>query len=260
MPLRCLTDLARHGPVAVWMAVLATAACLTVAVAGAVAWGLETDPWSAVLTGGLTMAVLTLPGAWMIGRLSRALDEAERRQRALSISDPVTGLPNSRYLMQVGAQQVHQARRFNHPLAAVLLRLDALDKAPPLGLAGVPAADAARQGILRGAVARLRVQIRESDIFCRLDDDSLILLLPETDADIAVTMIDRLRDALAEAQGPDGEALTARYGLATLTRPDLADLLSRARLALTDAATPGAAVIAPRPDPTAPRPTGAGAR
>lgn len=247
MPLRCLRRLALRGPFAVWLATASALSMLSLIVAAGILWLLDLAVWPVVLVSLVCLMGLAAPVGWLVARLACALEAAEHRARALSMSDPVTGLPNSRFLHQIGVQQTHQARRYSHPLTAVLFRLDALDLPPPQGIAGLPVDDPAREGLLRSAAARLRILVRESDIFCRLDDDSLILLLPETDADGATLMVDRLREGLAAAPGIDGQGLTARFGVAAMSRPDLTHLLDRARAALAEAKEAGAMVLAPPP-------------
>lgn len=219
----CLQRLTRRGPLTVALSVV-TAIALTVAIAAGLLLAAMGVPLLPALALSVLPVLVLLPAlGWVIARLACALDAAEQRARALSISDPVTGLHNSRFLYEMGAQQVAQARRYSHPLTAVAFRLDC------------PTCEGSMDTVLRSAAARLRIILRECDILCRLDDDTFMALLPETDADGAEIVVTRLAAALADdpakvtAKTPQ---LSGQFGVAAMTRPDLPHLLDRARAAI----------------------------
>lgn len=91
--------------------------------------------------------------------------------------------------------------------------------------------------ILKMVVERCAAQMREADILGRYGGEEFVIALPETNAEEAVALADRLRQELAsrvvEAESTPA-LVTASFGVATLM-PDVTDimqLLNRADVAL----------------------------
>ena len=149
-----------------------------------------------------------------------ALDNALRIQRAeaLSVTDDLTQLYNSRYLSQVLRRETKRASRSGRPLSLLFIDLD--------GFKGVND----RHGHLAGssalveAAAVIRISARETDIVARFGGDEFALVLPDTGSDGAVAVGERIRDKIAahpflKKNGLDIK-LTVSVGVATL--PDVA--------------------------------------
>ena len=149
-----------------------------------------------------------------------ALDNAVllKRAEALSVTDDLTHLYNSRYLNQVLRRETKRASRSGRPLSLLFIDLD--------GFKGVND----RHGHLYGsralveAVAVIRSSARETDIVARFGGDEFALVLPDTGAEGAFAVGERIRDRIAEYRFLTGDGLdihlTASVGVATL--PDVA--------------------------------------
>ena len=162
------------------------------------------------------------------------LEEANRQLEALALHDTLTGLGNRRAFEQRMVQEMNQARRYGTPLSLLLLDVDSF-KAYNDSF-GHPAGDE----ILRRLAAILRGQGRETDFFARYGGEEFIVILPLTDARGAMTLAERLRAAVENAEWP-GRPVTASIGAATL-RAEMAGeeaLVSAADQALYAAKTAG---------------------
>jgi diguanylate cyclase (GGDEF)-like protein len=149
-----------------------------------------------------------------------ALDNALRMQRAeaLSVTDDLTQLYNSRYLSQVLRRETKRASRSGRPLSLLFIDLD--------GFKGINDTHGHLYGssALVEAAAVIRASARETDIVARFGGDEFALVLPDTGSDGAVAVGERIRDKIAIHRFLLGEGLdiklTASVGVATL--PDVA--------------------------------------
>jgi diguanylate cyclase (GGDEF)-like protein len=149
-----------------------------------------------------------------------ALDNALllKRAEALSVTDDLTSLYNSRYLMQVLHRETKRASRTGRPLSVVFLDLDGFKTVNDTHghLAG------SRALVEAGAV--IRGSARETDVVARFGGDEFSLVLPETHCDGALAVGERIRERIASHPFLAGEGLpihlTASIGVATF--PDVA--------------------------------------
>jgi diguanylate cyclase (GGDEF)-like protein len=149
-----------------------------------------------------------------------ALDNALRMQRAeaLSVTDDLTQLYNSRYLSQVLRRETKRASRNGRPLSLLFIDLD--------GFKSINDSHGHLFGssALVEAAAVIRICARETDIVARFGGDEFALVLPDTGSEGAVAVGERVRDKIAvhnflHTQGLD-ITLTVSVGVATL--PDVA--------------------------------------
>ena len=163
-----------------------------------------------------------------------ALDNALALQRAeaLSVTDDLTLLSNSRYLNQVLRQETKRAMRSKRPLSMLFLDLD--------GFKSVNDTHGHLYGskALVEAGAVIRDCARETDVVARFGGDEFALILPDTGPGGAKAVALRIRERIRAHQflTSDGLSvrLTASIGVATL--PDAAqtaeELLKAADMAM----------------------------
>jgi diguanylate cyclase (GGDEF)-like protein len=148
-----------------------------------------------------------------------ALDNALRVQRAeaLSVTDDLTQLYNSRYLSQVLRRETKRASRSGRPLSLLFIDLDGFKSVNDTHghLAGSRA--------LVEAAGVIRVSARETDIVARFGGDEFAIVLPDTGCDGALAVGDRVRERIAAHRFLQTEGLsinlTVSVGVATL--PDV---------------------------------------
>lgn len=149
-----------------------------------------------------------------------ALDNAVRMQRAeaLSVTDDLTQLYNSRYLSQVLRRETKRASRSGRPLSLLFIDLD--------GFKSINDSHGHLYGsrALVEAASVIRASARETDIVARFGGDEFALVLPDTGSDGAVFVGERIREKIAAWSFLRGDglsiALTVSVGVATL--PDVA--------------------------------------
>jgi two-component system, cell cycle response regulator len=118
----------------------------------------------------------------------RVHEEAQR----LSLTDPLTGLWNYRYLRESIRREVERASRFGRMLSVLALDLDRFkDVNDTYG-------HAAGDTVLAEFARRVRGEIREVDLAFRQGGEEFVLLLPQTDARGAAIVAERLGAAVRE--------------------------------------------------------------
>ena len=142
---------------------------------------------------------------------------------ALEVTDPITGLPNGRYLEEASRQIVGRTSA-TAPIAVVAARLERLDDLAREH--GHDVVDMAIEQLGR----RLRAVLRADDLIARTAPDELVVLLPSADGPYAADVAAKLRAAAGAVELP---GLTLTTGLAAAqprhTAGRVADLLARAR-------------------------------
>ena len=149
-----------------------------------------------------------------------ALDNALllKRVEALSVTDDLTHLYNSRYLNEVLRRETKRASRSRRPLSLLFVDLDGFKSINDSHghLCGSRA--------LVEAAAVVRGSARETDVVARFGGDEFALVLPDTGGEGAFQVGERIRDRIAEHRFLADEGLdirlTASVGVATL--PDVA--------------------------------------
>ena len=179
----------------------------------------------------------------VIGTLSAGADVTERyRMEAellrLANIDNLTGLSNRRIILEAGQRELEQYQRYHHPLSLFVLDIDHFKQVNDTY--GHAAGD---QVLIKLAEVSRRL-LRATDICGRLGGEEFVGLLPETPADQAYTVAERLRETLAETPvaTPAGEIrFTVSIGIATATPGDrsIDDLIRVADEAMYEAKAAG---------------------
>jgi diguanylate cyclase (GGDEF)-like protein len=136
--------------------------------------------------------------------LNEKLDIVNRELETLSVTDSLTQAYNRRYFFEQLASELSRAERYGKPLTCVLLDVDHFKQVND------------RHGHLVGdrVLARiaeiLRGNIRSADVMARFGGEEFVILLPQTEANRAATLVDRIRQEIERERFPATERGTLR--------------------------------------------------
>ena len=156
------------------------------------------------------------------------LNELELRQ--IAMSDGLTKAMTRRAWIEAAGKEISRCRRYDAEASVIIFDIDHFKQVNDLH--GHPAGD----DVLRTLTQRCFDALRDSDIIGRIGGEEFAILLPSTDAEGAVLLAERLREAFSGTPVDiNGIALrvTASFGISSLTR-DIAD--PAAWLAVADSA------------------------
>lgn len=134
------------------------------------------------------LAVITLA----LSALSASYAVAEEQLRELVVTDPLTGLPNYRRLLQVLETEISRAGRLGREFAVIFLDMDDLK-----GINDQLGHLAGSRAVCRLAET-LRGALREADTAARYGGDEFVAVLSDTDFDGAALVLSRLRESLRD--------------------------------------------------------------
>jgi two-component system cell cycle response regulator len=154
-----------------------------------------------------------------------------------AMTDALTGLLN-RYGLQRSLSREHaEARRYQRPLACLMIDLDNFKKVNDTY--GHSAGDTALQQV----ATILTEAVRRSDMVFRYGGEEFLALLPETDLEGAAALAEKIREAASSRLFGDGEhifSLTLSVGASGLCDGESGnDMIARADLALYQAKESG---------------------
>ncbi|MCW4150638.1 GGDEF domain-containing protein [Halomonas sp. 18H] len=184
----------------------------------------------------LILVILLLVGCLML--LLKRLHHQHKKVLRLSLMDELTGLGNRRYMFNFTELLFEQSQRSGHPLSMVLLDLDHFKRVNDEF--GHPAGDQ----VLIVIAGALLSEVRKADVLARLGGEEFCVLMPETDTECALEVIERIRqrvESLSPREFGVPVTVTVSLGLATVTNDDASfdHLYSRADQALYQAKAKG---------------------
>ncbi len=187
-------------------------------------------------------------------RLQDRLHESYRRSLSLALTDELTGLYNRRYLFAHLDELMGCIGKDGISVAVLLFDIDHFKQVNDTY------GHAAGDDVLRELAARTTNGVRSVDLVARLGGEEFVVVMPETDLDIAATVAERLRAAVAREPftvRADGQKLLVTISIGvTVAAHDDADrdnMLRRADVALYTAKARGRNCIIVRPPPNPPR-------
>lgn len=174
-------------------------------------------------SGGGTYDEVDLSLLEIIGpQVALAMERAEWQERAtefqlMSITDPLTALPNRRYLEERLAEELNRSKRYDYAMSFLMIDID--DFKAYNDKNGHQAGDLALQitaHCLKGA-------LRAADVASRYGGEEFCILLPQTGMVEALAIADRIRQRVSTTHFPHGKAqplghVTISIGVSTFMK------------------------------------------
>jgi diguanylate cyclase (GGDEF)-like protein len=157
------------------------------------------------------------------GQAAVALDNVRVHEEAqrLSLTDPLTGLSNYRFLKESLRREVERAHRFGRTLAVLALDIDRFKEVNDTY------GHAAGDSVLAEFARRIRAEIREVDFAFRQGGEEFVVLLPETDEVGSEVVAERLATAMrrtpvlvSSAQGSEPVQIPITVSIGIAVYPD----------------------------------------
>jgi diguanylate cyclase (GGDEF)-like protein len=186
----------------------------------------------------------------MAPHLALIIDRTEWARKAqtfqqMSLTDPLTGLPNRRYLQDRLFEEVERSKRYNTPFSFMIIDVDRFKNCNDVY--GHTNADR----VLVQTAQMLRGSLRAIDMSARFAGDEFCIVLPETELGDAARIAERLRKAISEAeytteQGEPMGQITLSIGISSFSasRQSPLSIIETADQALYRAKTRGRNCVA----------------
>ncbi len=213
------------APVGVVAWVAGRGAGVALSLLGAAVWMLAdragghsyTAAWIPFWNAGVRLAFFVIVTD-LLARLRDALD----RQQQFATTDYLTGAANLRAILAAADAELQRLRRYGRPLTIAYTDLDNFKEVNDRD--GHAAGDA----LLRLVARTIRANVRAVDTLARLGGDEFAVLLPETDADAARAVFDKVHRLLTIEAREWGYPVTFSTGVVTCFRaPSSVDELMR---------------------------------
>lgn len=158
----------------------------------------------------------------------------------MAVTDGLTGLHNRRYLDNHLPRLLERALARRRPLSLMITDLDRFKRInDAFGHDG-------GDEVLREFARRVRKSVRGIDLACRFGGEEFVIVMPDTEAELAEMVAERIRAEIAQTPflidgGATAVPVTVSVGVSSLRQEGdtAAALMKRADLALFDAKTRG---------------------
>jgi diguanylate cyclase (GGDEF)-like protein len=144
-------------------------------------------------------------------RLNRAL----QREKELARTDFLTGVLNARFFHELAQMEINRSVRYKRPFTLAFIDVDNFKTINDTF--GHTTGDI----VLRAIGMNIKTHLRRTDIVARVGGDEFVVLLPETNAQIAPVAISNMQSALLNEMNENGWSITFSIGVLTLSDPRL---------------------------------------
>ena len=153
-------------------------------------------------------------------RLNRAL----QREQELARTDFLTGVLNARFFHELAQMEINRSVRYKRPFTIAFIDVDNFKTINDTF--GHTEGDT----VLRSIGMNIKTHLRKTDMVARVGGDEFVVLLPETNAQIAPVVISNMQRALLNEMNENGWSVTFSIGVLTLSATQISvdEILGRA--------------------------------
>ena len=154
-------------------------------------------------------------------QMAMALDRSDWQEKAnqfqlMSITDPLTGLLNRRYLIERLAEELKRSKRQEYPMSFMMIDIDDFKLYNDSN--GHPAGDLA----LEMAAQCLKSALRGADVASRYGGEEFCILLPQTALAEGIAIAERIKRRITRVRFPHGKSqplgsMTVSIGVSTFS-------------------------------------------
>jgi diguanylate cyclase (GGDEF)-like protein len=217
-----------------WNCVMAAPLQASEQIVGAIAVGKNPDE-EAFSDSDVHLFTLFAHQAALAIRNTQLFEQAQHRAQI----DSLTELYSRRHFFELGEEEIYRARRYRHPLSAIMLDIDHFKTVNDTY------GHAVGDQVLVALAMIMRSELREVDIIGRIGGEEFVILLPETRLEGAKKVAERIRLSIKNSLGNQMKNvainLTVSMGVSELDEESrqLDPLLAQADRALYDAKQTG---------------------
>jgi diguanylate cyclase (GGDEF)-like protein len=122
--------------------------------------------------------------------------ETESNLRELANHDPLTGISNRRYFVELANQEFALTKRRSTPLSIAVLDVDFFKQINDRY------GHAVGDEVLKSLCKAVQTSLRKTDIFARIGGEEFAMLLPDTNLDVAAVLAEHLRESIEGSKFP----------------------------------------------------------
>ncbi|WP_435620644.1 PAS domain S-box protein [Thermoanaerobacterium thermosulfurigenes] len=168
----------------------------------------------------LSLSVVKINGSWHAIGIIRDISERKKFEELLylrSVTDPLTGIYNRRFFMDILEKEVEMTKRNKKPFSLIMFDLDHFKNVNDYF------GHAAGDMVLKRVVEIVKERIRKTDCFARWGGEEFIIFLPETSLNNASDIAEELRFKISTAKFDGVGNVTASFGATDFKENDNID-------------------------------------
>lgn len=146
--------------------------------------------------------------------------EQLEQERLRAVTDSLTGLPNREAYSERIHEEMIRWKRYRHPLCLAVIDIDFFKKIND------NYGHATGDKVLKAVSSAVSQRLREVDFMARFGGEEFVTILPETSAEDALTLLNRIRERLSKAQMRSKDSkfnVTVSIGIAEFKDDDTAE-------------------------------------